>query len=89
MSEIDSKKIAQQKVEKALKLIDQASHLLSLACGELSPIIYADKQWKMVGDHYDATKDLARQVSFTIQRSKIDLDSDTKNALLKKAGEGI
>jgi hypothetical protein len=77
----DTKVIANQKVDKALRLIEQAQFLLSQACGELSSICWADKQWSMVGRHYDETKALWHRVNGTVPRSKIDLDSDAKRAL--------
>lgn len=80
-STIDSKAIANQKVELALKYIEQAQYLLSKACGELCPIVNASEQWKIVGDHYDATKDLWHNVNESILWSKIDLDPDEKRRL--------
>jgi hypothetical protein len=78
---VDTQQIAKQKVHNALKLIDQAQFLLSRACGELSPVVWADKHWERIGNHMDATKQLWRDVSYSIPWEKIDLDSDAKRDL--------
>ncbi len=74
----ESKRIANEKLKRALRFIDEAAGLLSNACGELSPLVHAIDQWELVGKHYDLVRQLGRDVSYTINRDKIDMDSDWK-----------
>ena len=80
----ESKAIAKQKLQNALKYIEAAQNHLSSACGELSRLEGAYDQWKAVGDKYDEIKELWRMVNETTPRNSIDLDSDAKAKLAGK-----
>lgn len=70
-----SNELARAKAKRAIALIDQAANLLSQACGELCPLKWAADQWSEVGDHYDATRELARKVMYSIDYDKIEVDN--------------
>lgn len=76
--------IACKKVEHALNMIEAAQTALEKACGELSPIVHADKQWDEVGNMIDRLKELHFTVRTSVPWSRIDLDSDAKAKLVKK-----
>ncbi|MGZ3772964.1 MAG: hypothetical protein ACXVCY_04260 [Pseudobdellovibrionaceae bacterium] len=81
---INTNKIAQEKAQKALRLIEQAQNCLSQACGELSPLVLAAEQWKATSDQHDAVKNLWHKVNNSISWNQIDLDSDAKAKLQNK-----
>jgi len=83
MSDQDTKTLARIKVNRAIKLIEQAELLLSAACAELCPIVNAYDQWKLVGDQYDEVRALSRKIAYTIPMDSVDLDADAKRALSK------
>lgn len=87
MQNLNSKKIAAEKFNRALTLIEKAQHLLSDACGELCPLEGAVESWELVGKHYDLVHDLWRRVAYNTPRSCLDLDEDSKRTLLSKADD--
>lgn len=82
----DSRAIAQKKVERSLRLIEEAQSMISKACGELSPISWGGEAYTRVGDMYDQLSQLHFDVRTSIPWSKIDLDSDAKTKLAKERG---
>ena len=81
---LDSKKIAAEKFDRALALIEKAQYLLSDACAELCPLEGAIEPWELVGKHYDLIHDLWRSVVYNTPRNRLDLDEDSKRRLLAK-----
>jgi len=81
---INTKEIAKEKAQKALRLIEQAQTLLGEACAELSSLSHGAKQWKAVGDHYDKTKELWHKINMSLPLEKIDLDPDTARSYFAK-----
>ena len=81
---LDSKKIAAEKFDRALALIEKAQYLLSDACSELCPLEGAIEPWELVGKHYDLIHNLWRSVAYNTPRGRLDLDEDSKRRLLAK-----
>lgn len=75
---IDTKEIAQQKLDRALQLIEHAQGILRQAAEEVSPIVHACEQYDLILKEYDNVHNLWREVAYKTPRSKIDMDSDTK-----------
>ena len=84
--QLDTKKIAQLKYQRAVRLIVKAEEFLSLACGELCPLSGAAEQWKEVGKMYDKVQELRRTVDYAYI-GNIDLDSDEKARLRRITAE--
>lgn len=80
----DSNKIAREKFNKALALIEKAQHLLGEASSELSPLIGAVDAWELVGKHYDLIHGLWRSVAYNTPQARLDLDEDAKRRLRAK-----
>lgn len=78
---IDTKALAREKYQRALRLIEQAQVLLGSACGELSALEHGFTQWKKVGKMYDQVHQLWRDVAYSSARDKVDLDSIHKEEL--------
>lgn len=78
---MDTKAIAQQKIDRALDKIEAAQKLLSEACSELCPIIGMCDEWTRVGDLYDKVKAGWHLVNDGRYGRIIDLDSDAKRVL--------
>ncbi len=79
--EIDSKKIALAKVEKALRLIEEAQEKLFAACSELGQVVHANGQYDLISDKADEVKALWHKVNESIPRHEVDLDSGAKAKL--------
>lgn len=84
-----TEEIARQKYQNALALIERAQLLLADACGELSPLEGAYKEWQKVGKEYDRVHQLWRNVAYSIARDNVDLDPGAKSALSKSAHNNL
>lgn len=82
-----TEELARQKYQKALALIERAQNILADACGELSPLVGAHKEWAKLGKEYDRIHELRRALAYSYARDNVDLDSTAKDALAKAQGQ--
>lgn len=78
---IDTKTIAQSKINHALAKIEKAQKLLSEACGELMPIQGMILEHELLGNAYDQTRQSWAQISGRRHFPDIDLDSSIRAKL--------
>ena len=83
----DSKASAAAHVGRALRLVEQAQHLLEEACRELSPVVGGALQWAALGKLTDKTHAHWYRLDgwLSKNRGKLDLDEGTKLAEEKRA----
>lgn len=69
-----SDEAAKAKYRRAIVLIDQATEILSQACGELCPLVGAIDQWQDCGRVYDEVRALARRLAYSHVRDDVTLE---------------
>lgn len=74
----EAHKIARDKADLALRMIEAARALLSKACVELSTLEGLCPEWEDVGKQHDQVKSLYHQVHMRINGGGFKLDSDER-----------
>lgn len=83
----DTKKLARERVLRAMQKIEQAQALLGEACAELSGCLWMAPEWTAVGKMYDRVHALWYRVKRGLDSKdeRIDLDGIQKDALTRRS----